>query len=188
MKQGVIDVLKLRAEGKTYQEIASLLGCGIKYVGYHCKKHGLGDRRPKLRTLNYDEINKFYLEHTLSETAENFGLNELSLKRYLNRKVSKNILTEEERKRRGVEKVTKRRRKVKRMAIEYKGGQCEMCGYKRCNGALEFHHQDQSKKEFGIGGFGHCKAWDKVKKELDGCMLVCANCHREIHYSNLEDE
>ncbi|MCK4793173.1 MAG: hypothetical protein KAV87_56100 [Desulfobacteraceae bacterium] len=43
-----------------------------------------------------------------------------------------------------------RRKKVRQMSVEYKGGKCEMCGYDRCIDALEFHHRDLSKKEFGI--------------------------------------
>ena len=43
--------------------------------------------------------------------------------------------------------VSKRRKKLKDMAIKYKGGKCQLCGYKRCEDALEFHHVSQSKKE-----------------------------------------
>jgi predicted HNH restriction endonuclease len=46
---------------------------------------------------------------------------------------------------------------------------------------LDFHHVDSTKKEFGIGNSGYTRSWEKVKKELDKCILVCANCHREIH-------
>lgn len=80
-----------------------------------------------------------------------------------------------------IDAVNKRRRKVKSLAIEYKGGKCEVCGYDKCNAALDFHHINKEEKEFGIGSFGHCNSWEKVKEELDKCMLVCANCHREIH-------
>ena len=67
------------------------------------------------------------------------------------------------------------------MAITYKGGKCQCCGYNRCLGALEFHHIDPSSKDFGISSKGYTRSWDKVKSELDKCVLVCANCHREIH-------
>ena len=67
------------------------------------------------------------------------------------------------------------------MAIEYKGGKCECCGYDKCVSALEFHHLDSSTKEFGIGQKGYTRSWDKNKEELDKCILVCANCHIEIH-------
>ena len=77
--------------------------------------------------------------------------------------------------------VAKRRRKVKLMAIEYKGGKCKLCGYKKCVSALTFHHRDPSKKDFGIAANGHCWAWETIKKELDKCILVCFNCHQEIH-------
>lgn len=77
--------------------------------------------------------------------------------------------------------VTKRRHRVREMAVEYKGGKCELCGYARCMGALEFHHRDPSKKDFGISMNGLTRAWTKVKAEVEKCVLVCANCHREIH-------
>lgn len=75
----------------------------------------------------------------------------------------------------------KRRDKVKIMAIEYKGGACEKCGYNKCIGALEFHHLDPTQKDFSIGSKGYTRAWEKVQVELDKCIMVCANCHREIH-------
>lgn len=81
-----------------------------------------------------------------------------------------------------VEAVQKRRLKIKEMAIEYKGGKCELCGYEKCKGALEFHHLDSSRKDFSIGESGHSRSWKRVKLELDKCICVCANCHREIHF------
>jgi 5-methylcytosine-specific restriction endonuclease McrA len=80
-----------------------------------------------------------------------------------------------------IEAVKKRRKKIRQMAIKYKGGQCELCGYDRCFEALEFHHQDSSKKDFSISSRGYTRSWDKVKEELDKCILLCANCHREVH-------
>lgn len=80
-----------------------------------------------------------------------------------------------------VEAVQKRRDKIKLMAVAYKGGKCEKCGYNKCVDALDFHHIDPKQKEFSISRDGKTRAWVKVKAELDKCMLVCSNCHREIH-------
>ena len=77
--------------------------------------------------------------------------------------------------------VHKRRRKVRQMAVEYKGGRCERCGYDRCIDALEFHHINSSGKDFSISDKGYTRSWDRVKEELDKCALLCANCHRELH-------
>ena len=75
--------------------------------------------------------------------------------------------------------VMKRRKENKKLLVEYKGGQCERCGYDKCIAALEFHHLDPSTKEFGLTG--NTYSLDRQKKEADKCILVCANCHREIH-------
>jgi len=77
--------------------------------------------------------------------------------------------------------VIKRRKLLKLKAIEYKGGACEICKYSKYYGALEFHHIDPSKKDFGIAANGLTRAWEKIKQELDKCQLLCANCHREVH-------
>ena len=71
------------------------------------------------------------------------------------------------------------RRAVKRNLIEYKGGKCQICGYNRCQEALEFHHLDPQEKDFTISG--GTKSFESLKPEVDKCMLLCANCHREIH-------
>ena len=79
-----------------------------------------------------------------------------------------------------IKAVAKRRKKVKELAVEYKGGKCQLCNYSKCIDALEFHHIDSSKKKFGIGDKGYTRSWDKIREELDNCVLLCANCHREI--------
>jgi 5-methylcytosine-specific restriction endonuclease McrA len=79
-----------------------------------------------------------------------------------------------------IKAVSKRRRKIKQMSIEYKGGKCQVCGYCKYQGALELHHLDPSTKGFGIGDKGYTRSWEKVKTELDKCILLCANCHREV--------
>ncbi len=78
-----------------------------------------------------------------------------------------------------IKAVAKRRRKIKTLAIEYKGGKCQICGYNKYPSVLDLHHITGEKK-FGIGDKGYTRSWEKVKAELDKCVLVCANCHREL--------
>ena len=80
-----------------------------------------------------------------------------------------------------IKAVAKRRLKLRTMAKEYKGGKCTLCGYNKYLGALDFHHLDPSKKDFGISVDGFTRSWEKIKRELDKCILICANCHREVH-------
>ena len=72
------------------------------------------------------------------------------------------------------------------MAVEYKGGSCENCGYNRCLEALEFHHLDPKEKDFGISSKGYARSWERVKIEIEKCALLCANCHREYHAGKLQ--
>ena len=77
--------------------------------------------------------------------------------------------------------VNKRRKKIRQMAIEYKGGKCIACGYNAYIEALEFHHINSNGKDFSISSKGYARSWERVKKEIDKCVLLCANCHREMH-------
>lgn len=85
-------------------------------------------------------------------------------------------------------RVSEQRRKLKRQAIEYKGGACQKCGYNKCPGALIFHHLDPKQKDFGISAQGKTRSFEKIKPELDKCILLCQNCHAEIHYEEDDKE
>jgi hypothetical protein len=80
-----------------------------------------------------------------------------------------------------IQAVTKRRKRLKEMAVKSKGGKCQICGYSRLISALEFHHLDENNKNFGLSTRGLTRSWEKIRTETKKCILVCANCHREIH-------
>ena len=73
------------------------------------------------------------------------------------------------------------RQRLKAKLVEYKGGKCEICGYSKCIDALDFHHLNPEEKQFNLSSAK--VSFEKAKKEVDKCILVCANCHREIHYT-----
>lgn len=60
------------------------------------------------------------------------------------------------------------------------GGKCMICGYDRSFGVLDFHHIDTNTKLFGISSGGFSRSWVSIEEEIKKCVLVCANCHREI--------
>lgn len=78
--------------------------------------------------------------------------------------------------------VKEHRKRVKEELIAYKGGKCEICGYNKCIAALDFHHINPEEKDFAISDSNIYKNIKALKQEVDKCMLVCANCHRELHY------
>jgi hypothetical protein len=77
-----------------------------------------------------------------------------------------------------------RKIKIKQLAVDYLGGKCNRCGYDNCIEAFEFHHIDPSTKDPSLDGRGinRGKSFEASKEELDKCVLLCANCHREVHY------
>jgi len=80
-------------------------------------------------------------------------------------------------------KIKKRYRLYKQKAVDYKGGKCFKCGYSKCLASLDFHHLNPILKDPNwktLRSLPLCK----IKKELDKCMLVCRNCHGEIHYED----
>ena len=77
-----------------------------------------------------------------------------------------------------------RRWRLKSELIELLGSKCQICGYNRSNAALEFHH-NKSNKEFSIGVLLKGSSRQKLLKEARKCILLCANCHREVHHEGL---
>lgn len=76
--------------------------------------------------------------------------------------------------------VTLSRKKRAKKVREHFGGKCTLCGYSKCLEALEFHHRDPTQKNFTISN-GGTKAIRNIIIEAEKCIMVCANCHREIH-------
>lgn len=77
--------------------------------------------------------------------------------------------------------VLERQRRVKVLAVEYKGGKCVKCGYNKYIGALDFHHLNPKEKDFSIASIKQYAFSEKIRNELDKCILLCSNCHREEH-------
>lgn len=78
------------------------------------------------------------------------------------------------------EAVSFRRKKVMLEIKTMFGGKCTECGYNKCLEALDFHHLDPEKKEFEVNSaLTISKA--RMVEEAKKCILLCANCHRELH-------
>lgn len=81
----------------------------------------------------------------------------------------------------------RRHRLFKQKCLDYKGGSCEHCGYNKFYGALEFHHIDPNEKDFTISKAKGLRFDEKITTELDKCVLLCSNCHKEEHGRILND-
>ena len=77
-----------------------------------------------------------------------------------------------------------RGRQNKVIYVNYLGGKCQKCNYNKCFDALEFHHKTPKEKD---PLFKSIRYWglEKAKTELDKCILLCSNCHREEHFTGL---
>ena len=74
----------------------------------------------------------------------------------------------------------KRWKKRKIEVVNDMGGCCSKCGYSKCIAALELHHIDDSTKQYEWSKMRQLSE-SKLKNELSKCILLCANCHRELH-------
>lgn len=80
------------------------------------------------------------------------------------------------------ERVKAWRKHSKERIIEAMGGKCCICGYNKCSSALALHHLDPSQKDISFGAIrANPISWLKIVEELRKCVLVCHNCHSEVH-------
>lgn len=172
-------ILELRRKDYSYDRISKELNCAKSTVSYHLKDEINKNIIFKIPIDTQIKINNFYKSNTLEETAKFFNVSPTTVTKYSDNKRS--ILSKEEKRERHNQRVSNRRRECKRILVDYKGGRCIKCGYDKYIGALEFHHIDPTQKDFTISNKGKTISLENLKKEVDKCVLVCSNCHREIH-------
>ena len=159
-------------EGYSLNQISKITGKSLTSVRYWKDKHSLESLFDSIKDKQVEVYGEF---------------------RFCPR-CKKDVKTEQFYKRRGKEnssvycknctsdQTLERMRKLKSQMIEYKGGSCVRCGYEKYQGALEFHHLDPKEKDFNPSRLKKYAFDERVKFELDKCILVCSNCHREIHH------
>jgi hypothetical protein len=84
---------------------------------------------------------------------------------------------------------TQRRRGLARKLelVKIKGGRCSICGYHTNLSALTFHHLDPAMKDFKLDMRSMSnRKLEPTLSELEKVILVCANCHAELHNPHLD--
>lgn len=166
-------IIELRNLGKTYKEICKELNCAMSTVSYHCKLNKIGGHSDRLTEEQKIELQKLYNEvGSIKKVSRLKGHSFETVKRYVQIKNKLKTVSK-------TEAVIEWRKRTKQRLIDYKGGKCELCGYNKCNRALQFHHLNPEEKDFSISG--KSVSFDKLKDEVEKCILVCSNCHSEIH-------
>lgn len=61
-------------------------------------------------------------------------------------------------------------------------GKCEKCGYDKCLEVLEYHHKEPEFKVNGVSRLATHYNLQVGLEEIEKCILLCANCHREFHF------
>lgn len=69
-----------------------------------------------------------------------------------------------------------------------KGAKCAKCS-ERDPACLEFHHKDPKEKEGEISKMlNEFRSKESILCEIKKCVVLCANCHRKVHYYSFGSE
>lgn len=78
------------------------------------------------------------------------------------------------------------RKQVKTLLVDAFGSRCCYCGEIFPIEVFEFHHMVGETKSFDIAqGISKHVSWEKLIKEVEKCVMLCANCHRMLHHGHL---
>ena len=171
-----MDIEKLKqylAEGKSTNEIAPLMGLKSgSTVRFWMKKHGLTSNAGKGGCkVVHAVINK---QKVCLICKESKPVEEFSTRKNRNTALSsycKNCQAKD---------TYKRYEDIKSQLISLKGGKCALCYQTYPVAVYSFHHTGKEHKDFNLADRRH-SSLTTVLKELEKCILVCRNCHAEIH-------
>lgn len=152
---------ELIEDGLSQYQIANKLGIPRATLQSRMKKKGLTTKNSKSPNLEHNC-------QTCGETEPNefYGRTKLRCKK------CNNI------------KLRDKSKEYKLICIQTLGGKCSSCGYDKCMDALEFHHTNPNEKDENFNTWQHWSL-DRRLDEIKKCILLCANCHREIHENDI---
>ncbi len=177
-KEVIENVSLLRNQGLTYREISKQIGLSCDKVSLICRKLGLIRKKVVHEDVIKAINNEYEVLKSIRKVSKKLKLSRNTVRKHLTKKIAWTKNDSEKVKTKS-DYVTDFRKKRKIELILYKGGKCENCGYNKISGALQFHHINPKEKSFTIGGRNY--SLENMKKEADKCLLICANCHAEVH-------
>lgn len=170
-------IIVMRNANKSYLEILSEINITEDKLKKICRNVDLNHASNNSKIFDKSEVLEYYLySKSLRKTAVHFNTTRSTIKKHID---PDKIIIKRERTITNSQSVIDWRKRSKLKLIEYKGGKCEICGYNTSIAALHFHHKNSQEKDFQIGGSSY--SFEKLKIEVDKCILVCSNCHSEIH-------
>lgn len=149
-------LVELVREGRTTREIAEVMGCSQTNVNYWVRKHGIELPRRRGRERRCGDCGT-------TDPGDFYG--------------KQNGLCKACRAKYTLARFEENRRR----AIDYLGGSCKDCGYNAHACALAIHHLDPSVKDATFASWRGW-SWERLRAELDGCVLLCLNCHSVRHH------
>lgn len=162
---------KLILENNSLNTISKITKKSLTTIRYWVKRHGLTSNHKNFKESGVKE----YGSHRNCPRCNNV----LPIEQFYNRRNKKGSSVYC--KKCTSDQTLERTRKLKQQMVLYKGGKCVRCDYDKYIGALEFHHLDPTKKDFNLSHLKKYTFNKVITDELDKCILLCANCHREIH-------
>lgn len=168
-------VAEMSRNGMSYNQIKIETGLGKGTISAICQEINGKKEYVELTPEKINELQELYNQvGNIKAVASMSGVSYSRLREVL--KLKKRVKLKSE-----YQCIKDARHKTKAELVAYKGGKCQVCGYDKCNEALEFHHIDPSTKSFALSSTNIYKNIDRLREEADKCVLVCSNCHREIH-------
>lgn len=201
---------KLLKRGLNFTEIGSLYGKNLHYIRTVCKKYNLKTELKKCICLNCNrsfQTQASYPAKYCSKKCRSAHWPKINKEKHKNlvrksrlkcnpvkcRKCNSNIPNENRKS--GLVYCSELCRKTNKIILDKKRRNkkytefglykisigCQNCGYNKCSGSLDFHHVIPENKEIRIS----CDLWKTnskmFQKELLKCILLCKNCHYEVH-------
>lgn len=175
-------IIEMRRNGMSYSEICKDTGYSKGSISKYCRRINdnfeIYEKNVKLTEERINESKRLYDSGlSLREVSKIVKISRQTLSKYI--EVRDRKKDENEVRKNKIESVKRWKRKLKEEMVELKGGKCVVCGYDKSLRALHFHHTIPSEKDITISSNSMTK--EKVIKELEKCVLVCSNCHSEIH-------